>query len=155
MIETIYRLFEYDEWAIARILDSLKSMPSRNKEALRPLAHLLVAEKVWILRLQGQDTSMINLSPDFSLAECENLANENQKAYEDFLNKLIQDDLASFVTYKNSKGAEFSTSVGDILMHAALHGTYHRGQIAAAVREAEVIPVNTDFITFVREVRAE
>ncbi len=53
MIETIYRLFEYDEWAIARILDSLKSMPIRDKKALRSLAHLLVAEKVWILRLQG------------------------------------------------------------------------------------------------------
>ncbi len=32
-----------------------------------------------------------------------------------------------------------------------MHGTYHRGQIAAALRAADITPPNTDFITFVRE----
>lgn len=151
MIEIIRKLFAYDEWAITRILESLESMSSRNQKALRPLAHLLIAEKVWFLRLQGQDTSEINLSPELSLAECESLANESHRKYADFLGSLNKDDLHSSVIYKNSKGTEFSTPVVDILTHVALHGTYHRGQIAAAVRGEEVTPVNTDFITFVRE----
>lgn len=152
MIETIHKLFTYDGWAITRILASLKSMPSQNQKALRSLAHLLVAEKVWFLRLQGQDTSETNLSPELSLGECESLANENQRAYADFLGSLNEDSLDSMVTYRNSKGTEFSTPVGDILTHVALHGTYHRGQIATAMRGEGVIPVNTDFITFVCEI---
>jgi uncharacterized damage-inducible protein DinB len=46
---------------------------------------------------------------------------------------------------------EFQTPIKDLLMHVALHGSYHRGQIAQALRLAGGEPVNTDFITFVRE----
>jgi uncharacterized damage-inducible protein DinB len=31
-----------------------------------------------------------------------------------------------------------------------MHGSYHRGQIAMALRAAGVDPVNTDFIAFAR-----
>jgi uncharacterized damage-inducible protein DinB len=44
----------------------------------------------------------------------------------------------------------FRSQISDILLHVALHSSYHRGQIAAAVRAAGVTPVNTDFITFAR-----
>jgi uncharacterized damage-inducible protein DinB len=152
MIKIIRKLFAYDEWAITRIVASLKSMSSQNQKALRSLAHLLIAEKVWFLRLQGQNTSEINLSPELSLTECESLANENQRAYADFLGSLNEEGLYSMVTYKNSKGTEFSTPVVDILTHVGLHGTYHRGQIATALRGEGVTPANTDFITFVREI---
>jgi len=37
----------------------------------------------------------------------------------------------------------------------ALHGSYHRGQVAAAVRAAGGEPVNTDYITYVRELAGE
>ena len=86
-----------------------------------------------------------------SLAECESLAKENQRAYADFLGSLNKDDLNWLVKYRNSSGTEFDTAVGDILTHVALHGTYHRGQIARAMRAAGLMPVDTDFITFVRE----
>jgi uncharacterized damage-inducible protein DinB len=36
------------------------------------------------------------------------------------------------------------------LMHVALHGAYHRGQIAQVIRQGGGEPVNTDFITFQR-----
>jgi uncharacterized damage-inducible protein DinB len=54
------------------------------------------------------------------------------------------------VEYKNLSRKEF-LSTRDILTHVAMHGTYHRGQIAAALRAADITPPNTDFITFVRE----
>ncbi len=155
MIETIRKLFAYDGWAVARIIASLKSLSGENQKALRALAHLLIAEQVWLLRLRGQDTFGMNLSPELSLAECEQLAHENQKAYAEMLGSLDEDGLASRVTYRNSSGAEFRTPVGDILTHVALHGTYHRGQIASAVRGAGITPANTDFISFVREIGAQ
>ncbi len=46
---------------------------------------------------------------------------------------------------------EFRTATLDTLMHVAMHKTYHRGQIATAMREAGIMPVDTDLITFVRE----
>ena len=40
--------------------------------------------------------------------------------------------------------------VGDILAHAVLHGSYHRGQVSLLVRDAGAQPQPTDFIAFVR-----
>jgi uncharacterized damage-inducible protein DinB len=151
MLETIRQLLAYGGWANARILPALSSTSRHHQKALHLLAHLLVAERIWLLRLEGEDTSTINKSPEFSGVECEDLANENQKEYTRLLGSLSEDDLHSLATYRNFKGAEFHTPIGEILMHVALHGTYHRGQIAIAMREEGGIPVDTDFITFSRE----
>ncbi|WP_244563156.1 DinB family protein [Paenibacillus uliginis] len=54
------------------------------------------------------------------------------------------------MTYTNSSGKEFMTSIRDILTHVALHGQYHRGQINSRFRADGIDPVNMDYITFVR-----
>ncbi len=151
MLETIRQLFAHDEWANARILGAVRSAPHLHQKTLQILAHLLVSEKVWLQRLKGEDTSAANKSPEFSYDDCEKLAAENQKLYAEFLGSLDEDNLRSPVTYKNFKNVEFRTPVGEILMHVAVHGTYHRGQVTLSIREEGGTPVNTDFITFVRE----
>lgn len=55
------------------------------------------------------------------------------------------------VTYRNTQGVTFRTPVIEVLMQVFSHGVYHRGQIALVLRQAGIEPVNTDFITFVRE----
>ncbi len=67
------------------------------------------------------------------------------------LDTLSQGDLERRVAYRNSKGEEFRTPIGEILLHVLLHGSYHRGQIALRMRDVGEEPVNTDLITFVRE----
>ncbi|MMZ69323.1 DinB family protein [compost metagenome] len=54
------------------------------------------------------------------------------------------------IHYRTSNGESFATSIEDILTHVALHGSYHRGQIAASLRMAEIAPPATDYIFFVR-----
>jgi uncharacterized damage-inducible protein DinB len=155
MMETLLKLFAFDEWANARILDALKAAPARNEKAQQLLAHLLLSERIWLLRLKGEDTSAIDKSPQLSLEECERLALEIRRDYVDYLGSLNEGDLDSELTYRNFAGAEFHTPLRDILMHVAQHGTYHRGQIATAMRAEESTPVNTDFITYVRAVGAK
>lgn len=149
MLELIKRLFAYDAWANARALGALKD--ARSSTALAPLAHLLASEKIWLMRLGGEDTSALNKSPELSHAECESLAGEMRAGYESYINSLSEDDLGSLLTYKNFKGTEFHTPVGEILTHVATHGAYHRGQVAKALRAEGDPPADTDFITFVRE----
>src|SRR5919107_5432293 len=149
MLDETKRLFEYDAWANARALDSLKDAESRT--ALAPLAHLLTSAKIWLMRLRGEDASAVNKSPEMSRAECESLAEEMRAGYASYLGSLNEDGLGSAVTYRNFKGAEFSTHVGEILTHVAMHGAYHRGQVAKALRAEGHPPADTDYITFVRE----
>jgi uncharacterized damage-inducible protein DinB len=148
MDEMIHTLFEFEEWANARVLASLSELANEDARALQLMAHLLTAEKIWLLRLNGHDTVGTDKSPKMSLAQCELLANENHQALSQLL---AQVDPTGLVAYKNLKGKEFTTSARDILLHVVMHGTYHRGQIAFALRADGTEPPNTDFITFVRE----
>ena len=148
-METIKKLFEHDAWAVRRILESLKA--NENAVALKTLGHLLMTKKVWLMRLQGDETAQVNPSPELTLAECETLANEMREAYTAFLDARSDVQINEKIRYKNYAIAEFNHRIRDILTHVALHGHYHRGQIAVAVRAANVQPANTDFINFVRE----
>lgn len=42
------------------------------------------------------------------------------------------------------------SAVRDVLLHVALHGSYHRGQLAWLARTAGAVPTATDFIVFSR-----
>ena len=149
MLDAIKRLFAYDTWANARALDALKGAGSPKPFA--PLAHLLVAEKIWLMRLHGEDTSTVDKSPELSREECESLFEELRASYESYVNSLDESELVSLLTYRNFKGTEFRTPVGEILTHVLMHGAYHRGQVAKALRAEGAAPADTDYITFVRE----
>ena len=55
------------------------------------------------------------------------------------------------ISYKNSKGEPWSSTVLDILTHVIVHSAYHRGQIASHMRETGQTPAFTDFIHAVRQ----
>ncbi len=152
MREHLERLFHHMTWADHRVLHLLNTSPgARTPAIMRLFSHLLAAERVWLLRLRGEDAAQQPIWPDLTLEELNAAAAQNTLEYSRYLAALRDEDLGVEVAYANSKGITFRTSILDILTHVALHGTYHRGQIAAAVRQAGEEPVNTDFITFVRE----
>jgi uncharacterized damage-inducible protein DinB len=113
------------------------------------LAHILSAEKLWYQRLQLQKQTY-PVWPDFSLEHCKLEAEELPRLWKACLQSLKEDGLARSLSYKNTKGESFNSSKEDILMHVVMHSAYHRGQIAADMRAAEVTPVYTDFIHAVR-----
>jgi len=148
VLEKIRRLFEYESWAITRELVAFSGLDNQN--ALAMLAHILAAKEIWLARLNGQDSSSVATHPNLSCSECETLARTLDARYNEFLSSLVEADLTSSITYKNTKGEEFTTPIGDVLTHIAFHSAYHRGQIALLLRQAENAAVNTDFITFAR-----
>jgi len=149
--EHFLRLYEYVNWANRRVLDALRRQAEDNERARQWLCHILAAEQVWITRLRGEDSSSVPIRPDLSLDECGELLAQNADAYQQFLHDLTETDFDRAISYKNTKGVSFSTSIRDILTHVANHGTYHRGHIATLLRAAGQEPINTDFITFTRE----
>jgi uncharacterized damage-inducible protein DinB len=150
--DVIARMYEHMEWADQRLLTLLNTSPlARTQPAMRLFSHLLAAERVWMLRLRGEDSSVQTIWPDLTLEELNARAASNRSDYAHHLEALDEGDLTSEVAYTNQHGNSYRTEVGDILIHVAMHGSYHRGQIAAAVRAAGGDPVNTDYITYVRE----
>jgi uncharacterized damage-inducible protein DinB len=143
-------MYEHLNWANQRILGTLQSMKGENQEVIRLFSHILFAEKVWITRLQGLDSSRLPIWSDVDIDVCADLVMQNNESLTTILTSLSNTDLDKIISYSNSKGIEFKNSVRDILTHVALHGQYHRGQINSRLRADGFEPVNMDFITFVR-----
>lgn len=143
------RLLKHLEWANKRVLESLQSAQNPQQRSLELYAHILGAEHVWLTRINGT-TKRVDVWPASTLDECEALGKENIAALTTLVSRLTQDLLEKPVTYRNSAGDQFTSTVEDILTHVAMHGSYHRGQIAAALRAGGDTPSPTDYIAFVR-----
>jgi uncharacterized damage-inducible protein DinB len=151
-LESLRQLVVFNEWANRRMLESLKAFEGQSAKALRPLSHLLIAEKEWMTRmLHNEDSTGFDFWPASTLDECEALANDTAKAYADFVNQMTEEKLDHTATYKNSKGTEYITTFRDILTHVLFHSMAHRGQVAMAWRADGGEPLWSDYIVFVRE----
>ena len=143
-------MYEHLNWANQCILETLQSIEDENQEVNRLFSHILFAEKVWITRLRGLDSSRLPIWLEVDMEVCAELVMQNEESLTTFLTNLANSDLDKLIFYTNSKGTEFKNSVRDILTHIAMHGQYHRGQINSRLRADGIEPVNIDFITFLR-----
>ena len=150
MIAHLQRLFAYDAWANHEVLDALRSAGQPPATALKRLAHVLSAERLWLERLTGQKQTL-PVWPDFSLPQLESHANETARLWKDYLDRLTESELDRTCHYTNSKGEHWSSRTEDILIHVVMHSAYHRGQIASDIRAAGFDPAYTDFIHAIRQ----
>ena len=174
MLKRISLLWDHIQWADRRILDAIESGPgnasaggmapgdaeervglpglaveSDYTDVHREFAHIIGSEETWLARLE-QRTPRAPVWPDASLSELTDLIDAVHGGYRTFLSGLTEADLGRAVKYKNSAGDEYMNEVGDILLHVALHGQYHRGKINLLLRLSGRTPAPTDYIAFVR-----
>ena len=149
MAHQLRRLFDHLGWADDRVLQSIREAPAIPPKALELFAHILGAEHVWLARLR-QAPSRLAVWPTLDLEQCAAVARENSEGYTALLDEVDPDRLSEEVPYTNSAGASFRTPIEDILIHVALHGGYHRGQVAMLLRQNAAEPRPTDYIAFVR-----
>jgi uncharacterized damage-inducible protein DinB len=149
MIEHHARLLRYDVWANRETVSALRQGDAPAK-ALRWMGHIVGAGELWLARLREEPPTMA-VWPELDLDGCEAGVRRLAEAWPRYLESLAPSDLGESVGYRNSLGEYWTNTVGDILTHVALHGAYHRGQIAAAVRESGQEPAYTDFIHAIRQ----
>jgi uncharacterized damage-inducible protein DinB len=113
------------------------------------MAHILGWLRLWLARLH-QEPPALPVWPNLDLEACAAELPGLLADWMRYLEDLDDDGLSDGVAYRNSKGEFWTSTAGDILTHVVLHGGYHRGQIAAAVRAAGGEPAYTDFIHAVR-----
>jgi uncharacterized damage-inducible protein DinB len=140
-------------WADERALKAVRKSEGASELAHSELAHVVGTEHVWLARLEGRPAT-VAVWPKLSVDECETLARETLAGFRAFVEREDDTTLERTVHYRNSAGAEFDTKVSDILLHVALHGSYHRGKVAAALRASGAEPAPTDYVAFVRGVPA-
>jgi uncharacterized damage-inducible protein DinB len=148
--EYLSGLFEYNFEVNNLLCKVIADVTCDRQNLITLFAHILSAEKIWLMRLRGEDLSKELIWPKLSLAECKELLTVNKMSYDIFLKNTSDKKLESKIFYESTKGIKFNTFIVDILMHVIIHGGYHRGQIAAELRKKGSKPINTDFIHYIR-----
>jgi uncharacterized damage-inducible protein DinB len=158
LADYLRREFAYDEWANREVLNAIRTAggandsanDSANQRSLQLMSHILAAERVWLERLKQQPQS-VPVWPEPDLAQCEAQAAELGGLWLEFLDLITAGDVSQSISYKNSKGEEWTSTIVDVLTHVVMHSAYHRGQIATHMRASGQTPANTDFIHGVRQ----
>jgi len=148
MIDWFQELLEFDRWANARVMDYMETLPEPSEQAQKLMAHIMIAREAWLNRCLQRPFSPADSFPLYPLTECRRLNEDIFKRWSDFLSGA--GDLSKRITYTTFDGKPYESSLSDILNHVVNHGTYHRGQIAAKVRELGGKPVSTDYIYYTR-----
>ena len=154
-LDSLRQLFEYDYWANQESLRSIMALESPSERVLKLAGHIVGAQRVWLGRLEAPAAAAPAPWPVVTMEEAGAAFGEMYERWNAFFRKLRPEHLDEDLVHHNSKGAEFRVPLRDVLMQLVTHGAYHRGQIAAIVREAGGSPSSTDYITYARRQRAK
>ncbi len=144
----------YSSWATKQLIDFAAGIPAEHliREIanshggiLKTFQHIYYADRVWLSRMEAAPTAFADAEPGPTLAE---LSDRWFAILERFQQWAATQDTSRVIEYKNLKGEPFARPVYRIVLHVVNHGTYHRGQIAAMLRQLGHVPPYTDLIYY-------
>lgn len=158
---TIRLLYQYNAWANQRMLEAsaqlagdqfTRDLGSSFPSVRDTLEHILGAEWIWLERWQGRSPQAVPFAKQYrNLAEFRGAWSEHETQLSRFVAGCTAEDLARVYEFRTLKGAVYPNSLSQAMQHLANHGSYHRGQVAAMLRQLGAKPNFTDLIYFYRE----
>lgn len=159
--EDIRALYDYNAWANHRSLDAAAALTT--EQFTRPmgssfgsvrdtLAHICGGEWVWLERFQGRSPAALPEASQYAdLASLRERWTEQEGRLLLFVGRLTQEDLDRVMEYKTLKFGVYHNPLWQSMQHLVNHGTYHRGQVTALLRQLGAQPILTDLMHYYRE----
>ncbi len=144
------KLFQYESWANEQVIVALQSMERTDNRSLELFSHILAAHLNWYNRVKD-DNTYIPLWEKRDLSDSVILLRQISKRWLELIEEVDELSWGKTLTYANSKGEVFQSSLYEIMTHLLFHSGYHRGQLVSNLKgRVETLPV-TDFIIYTRE----
>lgn len=142
----LIELFEYHHHYNSIYINLLEA----NKGSLPPelynmMCHVVNAHNIWNCRILRCPHGKPN-----DLHTPEALRKMDMDNYFNSLDIIRSKEMGNRITYKNTKGEEFSNTIQDILFHVINHTTHHKAQISYGLRQNGIAPPVTDYIAYKR-----
>ena len=153
-ISALRTTFTYDAWANRRMLEVFTDLPLQH-EVLSTWSHLLLAERLWLERILGEERNPLALWTVLSVPESAALVAELERRWAHFLEDLPEKDLERQIDFLDTQGRKQSDHLGDILQHITHHAAYHRGQLTVRLVAAGFTPPASDLIGWSRAQRSK
>ncbi len=151
-ITTFRRAFAYDAWANRRLLEVFADLPIPH-EVLSTWSHLLLAERLWLDRILGDERNPLVLWSVLTISESSMLVSELERRWAHLLEDLPDKELDRDVTFTDTKGHPQTDRLADVLSHVTHHAAYHRGQLTVRLVAAGITPPVSDLIAWSRSQR--
>jgi uncharacterized damage-inducible protein DinB len=139
----LLRWVEHSLWANLKWVEHVHAQPDPEARGCELLAHIMVGERVWFERIEGEQksTAVFRVLPKEMLIEG---FLQNAKTYRD----LLAGDRERVVPFRRATGEEYHARVLDVILHLLTHGYHHRGQLAALYAHSTITYPSTDHIDF-------
>jgi uncharacterized damage-inducible protein DinB len=160
-IQDILTLYNYNQWANAKILNTASQVTPEQflAEGSFPhgglrgtLVHTLTAEWIWRKRWEGTSpTTLLKLD---NFPTCESLRTrwaEEEKHLMAFVHALTDERLNSHFDYTTTSGKPHKRILWQAMAHLVNHGTQHRAEAAAMLTDFGHSPGDIDMIYFLME----
>ena len=140
---SLLTLIDHSEWANLRWVEFVYSQPDPEVRPRELLAHIMLGERVWFERIDGQPSTATGFTL-LSQGELVRGFKENTATFR----RLVGSQLEDVIHFRRASGEEYHAPVLDILYHLFTHGYHHRGQLAAHYARSGATYPNTDHINF-------
>jgi len=158
----IRSLFAFNDWANARTFDAIgalsidqltKDLGASFPSVLLTAAHIVGAEWIWLQRwISSGPSGFPEWAKTPELGDVRTRLRDVEHDRANYLSGLPESAATSVVAFKLLNGTEDRQPLDVMARHVVNHSTYHRGQIAAFLRQLGVKPPSTDLILYAREV---
>ncbi|MFD0698221.1 DinB family protein [Paenibacillus sp. GCM10027628] len=157
------QMYDYHVWAMKTIINRLKELPqavytqdiqSVFSSLAKALSHIYVVDCGWLAMLSGHSMSeaMSHAQPMQQEMEALSLTELESKflnLFEDFKSFLHrQENLEALITLDNPYAGVRETSLAEMVLQVVNHGTYHRGNITAMLRQIGIPSVMTEYALY-------
>jgi uncharacterized damage-inducible protein DinB len=164
ILEHLRRMARYNRWANRRLYAACAALPAQQYHQPRPaffgsirgtLNHLLVADRIWLARIESQPAPGLRLD-DQPCASREAL--EAERAAEDerivrLVDGYRETEIGRTVRYAMlTRPGPIATPLHLCWLHLFNHQTHHRGQVHDQLSQTEVAPPPLDLLFYLREV---
>lgn len=130
-------------WANQRWMEFVHARPDPEVRPRELLAHIMLSERVWFERVEGQQRTLRTF-PVLSEPELLEGFAENADTYRRLIGTRLEDD----IPFRRASGVEYHARVRDVIQHLLTHGYHHRGQLAAHYARSGVEYPSTDHIDY-------
>lgn len=144
------RLLQYEHWANLQFIEALEKLENPPEKALSLMSHILNAQMVWFTRITN-DHLVVGVWDLLPVSWLKETAEHSYQKWDSYVRDMDEADFDKLISYRNTKGVAYETSIGDILIHLSHHAAYHRGQIVTLLKPLVNPLPATDFILWLRQ----
>ena len=144
-------IFQYENWANLKITDCLLSTKELPEKPLSLISHIANAQMIWLGRIKNEHPNT-KVWQIYDRSEISGLIKNSSSNLIEFINSISENDFKKLISYTNTKGDKFNSTIEEILIQLTHHSAYHRGQIVLLLKNLiPDLPV-TDYIYYLRSI---